>query len=514
VISLDAQQAGLALGLGPLARPVVGVSIDSRSLHPGDLFLALRGERFDGHDFVDAAFAAGASGAVVEHVAWARRLGGRGRSLGRGDAGNAVASAANGSDRPVYQVEDSLEALGALAREVRRKSGVTVFAITGSVGKTSTKDLLKAMVGRVQRVVATANNQNNEVGVPLSLLAVEPDTQAVVVEMGMRGRGQITDLARVAEPDVGLVTNVHPVHLELLGTLESIAAAKAELVAAVKPGGTAVVPADCVPLDPHVAEVACRVVRFGVGSKAPGADVQGWLEGGQAEDRQSWVLRWPGGQTRIETPYLPRHTLENAVAAAAACYAAGLPVEKSAAGISDVEFTGGRGGVVRLGGLCIIDDTYNASPAAVRVAVDDLIRRASRQQGRAVAVIGDMLELGSQSEKFHEEIGAYAASAGVRALWGVGPRARATVEGFERWWRANEGDEADWSAGHVDSSEETSPVVAGLRPGDVVLFKASRNVRLENMVGRVVDEAAAGRWGSGAYLGDHESGGSREKRQC
>jgi UDP-N-acetylmuramoyl-tripeptide--D-alanyl-D-alanine ligase len=296
VITIDAERAGRALGIGPLAFAVTGVSIDSRSLRPGDLFVALRGDRFDGHEYVEAALAAGASGAVVEREAWAAV-----RANARSESAGATQST---EGPPVYQVADALEALGALAREVRRASGVTVFGITGSVGKTSTKDLLRAMVGRVRKVVATSGNQNNEVGVPLTLLAVEPETEAVVVEMGMRGRGQIAELATVTEPDVGVITNVHPVHLELLGTLDNIAQAKAELVAGVRPGGTVVIPAGCGPLEECLARCSCRILRFAAGGIADGAetggaegagiDVRGWLE---PADGEGWtlVLRWPEG---------------------------------------------------------------------------------------------------------------------------------------------------------------------------------------------------------------------------
>jgi UDP-N-acetylmuramoyl-tripeptide--D-alanyl-D-alanine ligase len=484
MITLSEDEAGRALGLGPLAAPVTGVSIDSRSTLPGDLFVALRGERFDGHDFVDAAFAAGASGAVVERQTWLSRCTAQGARQG-----------AMGSARhPVYQVGDTLEALGVLAREVRRRSRATIFAITGSVGKTSTKDVLRAMVGRVREVAATAANQNNEVGVPLTLLAMEPGTEAVIVEMGMRGRGQIAALARIAEPDIGVITNVHPVHLEILGTLEEVAEAKAELVAGLKPGGTAVVPGDCVLLRPHVTAAGRRVVSFGSGAEARDADVQGTLEAREGGAGCVLVLRWPAGRVELECAYLPRHRLENAVAAAAACYAAGLPVEECAAGLADVRPSGGRGDVVSLPGLCVIDDTYNANPAAVRAALDDLVRLVSERGGRAVAILGDMLELGTQSERFHEEAGDYAAAIGVRALWGVGPLARATVAGFERHWREGPDPASEWTAGHVGSAEETSTVAAGLRPGDVVLFKASRSMRLEKMVGRVVEAAEAGTW--------------------
>lgn len=484
MIALTAEEAGRALGLPPLATSVPGVSIDSRSIRSGELFVAFRGERFDGHDFVESALAAGAAGAVVEARAWAAR---------RQRTGSRIAGT---EGRPIYEVGDTLEALGALAREVRRKSGVTVLAITGSVGKTGTKDLLGAMVGKVCRVVTTAANQNNEVGVPLTLLTIQPDTEVAIVEMGMRGSGQIAALARAAEPDVGVITNVHPVHLELLGTLDRVAKAKSELIAGLRPGGVAVVPCDCGPLRPHVAMATCRVVTFGFGPRAERADVHGWLEVARGETGHVLSVRWPEGKVEIETPLTSRHILENAVAATAACYAAGLPVGECVTGIRDVQFTRGRGDVLRLPGLCVIDDTYNANPAAVRVALESLVRMAAELGGRPVAVLGDMLELGEQSERYHREAGIHAAETGVQVLWGVGPLSRATVKGFRDAWEARSEPATGWVAGHVGSAEETSSVSAGLRSGDVVLFKASRSMKLEIMVGRVVGLAEAGTWTS------------------
>jgi UDP-N-acetylmuramoyl-tripeptide--D-alanyl-D-alanine ligase len=490
MITLEKEQAGRALGLGSLAQAVTGVSVDSRTLRPGDLFVALRGERHDGHDYLTAAFAAGASGAVVTKKAWPGA--GTGTTLGRpAHAG------------PVYEVADTFEALGALARAVRRESGATVFAITGSVGKTSTKDILRAMLSRVWRVAGTEGNQNNEVGVPLTLLGIEPEIQAVVTEMGMRGRGQIAALAEVAEPDVGVITNVHPVHLELLGSIEQIAEAKAELVVGLRVGGTAVVPAYCPALERCLAGCSTRLVRFGVGEEQCEADVQGWLKGGEREAEPTLVLRWPGGGAQTATDWLPRHTLENAVAAAAACYAAGLPVEECVAGLADVELSGGRGQVVEAGGLCLIDDTYNANPVAVRAALDELAQLAARRKGRAVAVLGDMLELGPDQGRFHREAGRYAAQVGVRALWGVGPLATAMVEGFQEWWKDQGAAQAEWSAGQVESSETWSPVVSSLREGDVVLFKASRSVRLENVVRRVLEQARTDERVRGSSPADH-----------
>lgn len=477
MIVLTAEQAGRALGLSRLAGPVVGVSIDSRSISPGDLFVALRGERLDAHDFVGAALAAGASAAVIER---------------RAAAGVRAAIAAQGSDqvlKPLYEVDNTLEALWALAREVRRQAHARVFAITGSVGKTSTKDLLRAMVGVVGTVVATAANQNNEVGLPLTLFNVGPETDAVILEMGMRGAGQIAQLAAVAEPDIGVITNIHPVHLELLGTLDGIARAKAELVCGLRAGGVAVVPQGCPILQPYLPQEPCRIVRFGTDPANAEAEVTGWTEGRAGGSGCTLRLRWPEGEASIETGALPAHVVENAVAAVAACYAAGLPVELCAQGINQVEFSAGRGQLLALPGMWVIDDTYNANPAAVRAAIDHLVVVAAEKGGRAVAVLGDMLELGPRAAVFHREIGEYAAGRGVAALWAVGPLSRATLEGFCSHLREPHGASAQPCAGHVASCEESSPVMEALAPGDVVLFKASRAIGLERMVRRLVDGA-------------------------
>jgi UDP-N-acetylmuramoyl-tripeptide--D-alanyl-D-alanine ligase len=528
VIPLSAGDAGRALGRGPLAAQVAGISTDSRVVHPGDLFVALRGERFDGHDFVGAALAAGASGAVVDARWWAGKRGAR--------VGSRPRDVLRDRAPVIYPVDDSLAALGALAREVRRRSAAKVVAITGSVGKTSTKDLLAAMAGRTHRAVVTAANQNNEVGVPLTLLAVGPDTEVVIVEMGMRGRGQIEALARVAEPDVGVVTNIHPVHLELLGTLEDIAQAKAELLTCLSAAGVAVIPADCGLLWPHAAGLSCRVLRFGFGAGSERAEVHGSLGTARMEWGSVLSVVWPEGRAEVEVPFRSRHRLENTVAAAAACFAAGLPMEQCLPGVNEVRFTGSRGDVMRLAGLVIINDTYNASPAAVRAALDDLVDLAARTGGRPVAILGDMLELGPEAERYHREAGAYAAEAGVCALWGVGPLSRSTVEGYRHAQaslarvslcggtpaagsvpgatvpQAPPKRESVPQAGHVRSSDEASPVVGALRSGDVVLLKASRNMRLENVVSRLVVEAAAGRWGRPPEVGADRDGTKGRRR--
>jgi UDP-N-acetylmuramoyl-tripeptide--D-alanyl-D-alanine ligase len=517
VIPLSADEAGRALGLDRLAAPVSAVCTDSRRIRPGDLFVALRGERFDGHDFVAEVLAAGASGAVVEKCWWMKD---GERSVSAALAGQEKSAGAPAVWRQVvYPVDDTLSALGALGRQVRRKSAAKVIAVTGSVGKTSTKDLISAMARKVCRVVETPANQNNEVGVPLTLLAIEPDTELVVVEMGMRGRGQIDALARVAEPEVGVVTNIHPVHLELLGSLENIAEAKAELFAYLGSTGVAVIPADCSLLGPYVGSAACRVIRFGFGEGsgiAEAAEVYGWLGPGSPNGMAVLHVRWPEGEVELEAPFVSRHRLVNAAASAAACYAAGLPVERCVAGLEDARFSESRGDVVRLAGLVVIDDTYNASPTAVRAALDDLIVLAAESGGRPVAVLGDMLELGPEAEDYHEAAGTYGAAAGVKALWGVGPLSESTVRGFRRAWAAAGADTtarttADVEAGNVRSADEASPVLAGLRRGDVVLLKASRSMGLEVLVRRIMEAAAAGAWAGEA---DADKGGATEGSQA
>jgi UDP-N-acetylmuramoyl-tripeptide--D-alanyl-D-alanine ligase len=503
MIPLTAEEAAVALETSPLLTGVRGVSIDSRAIRAGDLFLALRGERFDGHDYVADALAAGAVGAVVDSSWW---------DGGKSPAAESMSPLARSV---VYPVADTLQALGRLANAVRRKSEATVIAVTGSVGKTGTKDILSVMAARVGRVVATPANENNEIGVPLTLLSVEPGTRTVIVEMGMRGKGQIASLARIAEPDVGVITNIHPVHLELLGSLENVAEAKAEMLAGLRPDGIGVVPAGCAVLEQHVAVAERRLVRFGLAEDRDCADVWGEYRRHVGGARAGLIVHWPGGQARMEAPFGARSKMENAVAAAAACYAAGLPMDECLQGLEEAAFTPSRGDLERVGDWLIINDTYNASPAAVRASLDELVRIAADEGGRPVAVLGDMLELGPETRVYHEETGVYAAGKGVRVLWGVGPLSRATAEGFRHSWEARSSGlesgaqparaEQTWIVGHVDASSDFSPVLETLQPRDVILFKASRSLKLEIMVELL--RKAAPEQGSGRGSADESCGG-------
>lgn len=489
MIPLTPEELGLALGVAPADRPVTGVSTDTRTLEPGDLFIALRGPAYDGHAFVPAAFVAGASGAVIE--------------IGASVAGDRSWSPPG--DAPLYRVPDSVRALGAVARAVRRKSRARVIAVTGSVGKTGTKDVLAAMADVVGTVVATRANENNEIGVPLTLLRADPETDVIILEMGTRGHGQIRALAKIAEPDVGLVTAVAPVHLELLGSLADVALAKAELLEELQAGAVGVIPADAPLLEERVLLLGSPLVRFSLG-EADAADVVGTVSDVEA-GRCRLTVRWPEGEASADAPFAARHRLENAVAAAAACYAAGFPLEKCVPAIRAAAFTPGRGDEVQAGSWLILDDTYNANPTAMRVALDSVVERAMQRGGRAVAIVADMLELGTEAERYHREMGQYAAEAGISLLVAHGSLAKSLVDGFEsavemaartahqRELAANKGEEpCNRRAVFIEDLDQGLPTIKSyLRDGDSILIKASRGMRLERVVSELVRSAPDGR---------------------
>jgi len=425
---------------GAPAGPVRAV-IDSRSVEPGDLFVGLPGERVDGGAFAAAALEAGAWGVLVApgHV--------RGLPAGRG---------------AVLAAHEPLGALHALARAWRRELGAAVIAVTGSVGKTSTKELIAAMVRRHRTVVASRANFNTEIGLPLELLGAPPGTEVLVLELAMRGFGQIAELAAICEPDVGVITNIAPVHLEKVGSLEGVARAKGELLGGLRAGATAVLPAGEARLDPWLTAGLERVT-FG-----PGGDVD-WAPG---EDGRVVVAQ--GERLALELPFTQRHNLTNALAAVAAARAAGVRPE----GRVDVAFGALRGERVALDdGVVLINDCYNANPLSMRAALDDLALQ--EPAGRRVAVLGDMLELGPQEVEHHREVGAHAGRAGVEVLVTVGRRAAVMAEVY------------DGEVHAVEDAAEAARIVSGLlRPGDLVLVKGSRGVGLE-----VVAAALAGKAG-------------------
>jgi UDP-N-acetylmuramoyl-tripeptide--D-alanyl-D-alanine ligase len=414
-----AQAAGARLAApAPEAGGPARVVIDSRAVGPGDLFVGLTGGNVDGGRFAPQALEAGAWGVLVgpSHA----------EAVGASPAGAVLAT------------DDPLAGLGRLATAWRRALQTKVIGITGSTGKTSTKDLLAGMLAPQRRVVATAQNLNTEIGLPLTVLGAPPGTEVIVLEMAMRGAGQIADLAAIAEPDVAVIVNIGPVHLELLGSIEAIAATKAELIAALEPGGTAVIPAGEPLLEPH-RRADLRTVTFG-----PGGDVSDLPPG-------------------LTLPFTSAHMRSNALAALAAARAVGV----EPTGEVNVALSRLRGQRIELpDGIIVVNDCYNANPMSMRAALDDL---AASANGRRVAVLGDMLELGPEETRFHEEIGMAATTAGVELLVTVGPLARHIGAAFEGGPQHN-----------VDDARAAAALVPDvLQPGDTVLVKGSRGVGLE-----------------------------------
>jgi len=430
--------------------PVTRVCTDTRLLRRGDLFVGLRGDSHDGDAFAGQALAAGAAAAVVGAAA----------AAGLPDAAARIV------------VGDGRVALGLLAAAVRRRAAAKVVGITGSAGKTSTKDILAALLRPVARTVATRGNLNNEIGVPMTLLRLERDSEVAVVEMGMRGRGQIGELAEIARPDVGVITTIAPVHLELLGTMEAVAAAKAELFERLVEGSS-VVPADEPLLWPHVERHGGRVVTFG----APGAHVRVVDEERRGESTRVTVDAF-GRWERLDFSFTGRHYLHDALAALAAFVELGYGLEEAREGAAQVAFSELRGALTPLpGGGLLLNDTYNANPVAMTAAVDHLVSIAGGRP--CVAILGDMYELGPGAEAFHRGVGEHCASLGVRVV-AVGDLAGAYLTGApgERWFA---------------TVEDCLAALPGLvEPGSAVLVKASRLLRLERVAVAVEDLAQGG----------------------
>lgn len=402
---------------------VEGASVDSRAVVPGSLFVGVRGELADGGQYAPDALRDGAAAAVVGESAW-RWIEGEAQAM----------------RRPVVVAPDPVAVLQAAGRLALERSGARVVGITGATGKTTTKDILVAMLAAAGVAVeGTPGNRNTDIGVPMSLMALSEGCEVAVVEMGMRGPGQIAQLARLAPPTVACVTSVGPVHLELLGTVEAVAAAKAEILAALPAGGTVVVPEDEPLLEPHIATLdpGVTVLHFGA---APDLDLDLNL-------RKAWELR-------------------NAAAALACCRALGA-VPPAGTRVT-VQVSGLRGQERPLpGGGVLIEDCYNANPLAMRAALADLATRP----GRRVAVLGDMMELGPDEARLHREVGQAAASAGVDLVIAVGERAAAYAEGAD-----------GLATVHLATVDEAVEAVPGLlRAGDVVLLKGSRSMRLERV---------------------------------
>jgi UDP-N-acetylmuramoyl-tripeptide--D-alanyl-D-alanine ligase len=389
---------------------VTGVEIDSRRVAEGDLFVAVGG----GADFRTHAFARGAAAVLVP--------------------------------------DDAFAALAAVGGAVRARSSARVVGITGSTGKTSTKDILAALVAPHARMVAAERSYNNELGVPLTLCRLEPDTEICIVELAMRGFGQIAELCAIARPDLGMITSVGPAHLALVGSVEGVARAKGELLDALPAGAVAIVPAGVPALErDHL------VVR------AFGPEGVESFELRDGRSRVRFDLR--GRKLELELSFTARHHAENALAALLAYEALGLPLERAQEGAARIHFSAWRGDEIALpGGGILINDSWNANPVSMRAALRHLAERAGGR--RRVAVLGDMAELGEDAPAYHRELGRLAADTGVEEVLAVGALAKSYLDGAEGVWAA--------------SVEDALPLLDQLvRPGDAVLVKGSRAVGLE-----------------------------------
>jgi len=449
-VRLSGREIAAAMGAEVLAEGDPGTPrravIASGEAEAGDLFFGLRGANHDGAKFAPAAIEAGAWGAVVSPD-W------RSSFVAHRDTKD--------ERRPwVFVVDDSLAAMQALARVWRRALGARVVGVTGSVGKTSVKDITRALLpGRVH---ANRENLNTEIGLPLTILDAPDDTEALVLEMAMRGKGQIAELASIAEPEVAVITNVGPVHVELLGSVEAIAAAKAEILDDLPPGGTAVAPVEAGALEPHLEPIA-KQFRFG-----PGGDVEA-IEASVADGVTEATIRTPLGTQRFHFPFAEAHNLTNALAAIAAGVALGADLAGMADRAASIGFSRFRGERLQLpGGIVLVNDCYNANPVSMRAALDHL---ATLGASRSVAVLGEMGELGPGSAAYHREVGEHARAAGIDFVVGVGLPAR----------------DYDPDELVADPGEAAEFLAQQLEPGDAVLVKGSRSAGLEAVAEQLVD---------------------------
>ena len=434
-------------------QPIRGAAVDSRRVVPGNLFVALPGERTDGHEHLAEAIANGAAAVLVS------RPGLPEVALGRAS---------------VVRVGQPVAALGAIASGWRSRFDPIAVGITGSIAKTSTKELVAAVLASRFRTLHSEGNENNEIGLPLTILRLDRADEALVLEMGMYVGGEIAELARIGRPQIGVVTAVQAVHLARIGTIEAIERAKAELVEALPPNGTAILNGD----DERVARMAertsARVLTYGFGSATVTADaIESW-----AAEGMRFVLVTPAGRRALRLPGLGRHAVHTALAAAAVGLAAGLDLDEIAGGLAIRPPATHRGELIRLGDVTVLDDSYNAAPASMRAALAVL----AGLPGRRIAVLGEMRELGAGHEAGHLEVGAVAAAV-ADLLIVVGPDAGPIAQGART---------AGMPAGRVVEVADREAALEALRPrlapGDVILVKASRGMALDRLVADLQQE--------------------------
>ncbi len=462
LITLTAQEVCQAcsgeLLAGEPGAAISAVSTDTRRELEGALFIALRGENFNGGDYLEEALSKGAAG-VMAQVGDARRA---------AETGAAV----------VIAVDDTGDALGRLAALVARRTGARVVAITGSSGKTSTKDILCGLLEPRLKVVASRSSFNNEVGVPLTLLSAEAGTEAIIVEMGMQAPGEIGGLCRIAGPGIGIITNIGPAHLEYSGSIENIAAGKAELAACLPPDGGLVYPYGERLLEPHLAGLDLEMVSFGFDAAA---DIHPVSESFTSDSMHA-VIDCRGSELEVSFNFRARHHLLNAMAAIGACMLMGIPLGGLVEAAAGIVLSDMRGEPVRLrDDTVIINDCYNANPLSMESSLRYLHELAAGR--RTVAIIGDMGELGEDARSYHYRVGRAAADMGTDLIIAVGELSTEYLAG------AASVDSARRDLHSGDCEAAIAAAAGSLRPGDVVLVKASRFMGLERIVEALTAEA-------------------------
>jgi UDP-N-acetylmuramoyl-tripeptide--D-alanyl-D-alanine ligase len=459
---IAAAVAGKIVG-GDQGREFHGVSIDTRTIGTGDLFIAIRGERFDGAEFAAAAIEKGAAGVIVPH-GWLE-------SRGKASAEPPV----------VIEVDDTTAALQALGHAVRRESGAKVVAITGSAGKTTTKEVTSEFLAARYRVIRNRGNFNNHIGLPLSLIELRQRPEIAVVELGMNHAGEISTLVRIAEPEIRVWTNVGEAHLGFFASMDAIAEAKAEIFEGADAETLLVANADDDRVRARLGRFAGRVTTFGIDRDA---DVRATSVVDRGIEGTSAHVTTPRGSAEVMTPLVGRGNLANILAATAVALECGVPLVTAAERASQLRPASHRGEVVRLAsGVTVIDDSYNANPTAMKRAVDVL---TGAQASRRIAVLGEMLELGDHAPELHAGVGRFVAGAGIDLLFTVGGEAAAALSEA-----AVESGMPRDRARHFSTSDQAADAIAGeVRRGDVVLVKGSRGVKTDRVVDRLKAERA------------------------
>lgn len=421
---------------------ITGVSTDTRTVKPGDLFFAIVGETFDGHAFIHTAVEKGAAAVIISHPAEI--------------------------EGTVIKVPDTLVALGDLAMWHRQRYNVRVVGITGSVGKTSTKEMVAAVLSSKFKVLKNAGNFNNEIGVPMTIFQLEPEHEILVQEMAMRLPGEIAELAEIAKPDIGVITNIGLSHIERLGTQDAIAAAKSELLESLPEEGIAVLNIN----DPYFGFLAQKasagIISYGVDEGDVQAQCVSMDEGGHP----SFDLVIGQLRKHVTLSVAGAHNVPNAAAAAAVGVSFGMTLDEVVEGLESIHPTDKRANVIEAHGYKVYDDTYNASPASMTSALHTI---ASMAGDRKIAVLGDMLELGDHAEAAHHYVGKIAGESGLDMLVTVGELSKHISEGARSAGRCNTHE-------FSNSEEAAAAMKAEAKPGDVILVKGSRGMKMEKVV--------------------------------